>query len=250
MDVAHNAINIAEELGIILKEWKIEHKVVAVTTDNAKSVVNATSRLNIMHIPCLGHTLQLGVKKALELSQVQARVRRIVRYVHKSTKATYQLREKQNMLRIQQSTLKNDCLTRWGSTYEMLLSVKQQEQSVCAVLLETTRRDLMLSSCDLALVEELLLVLKPFNDATEIVGGEKYPTISIIAPLLHKFINIILKEEENDSPITKEVKEAIRTDLTTRYQSDEIQVMLNMAMFLDPRFKSLKEQRKQLFCHI
>ena len=143
------------------------------------------------------------------------------------------------MLKIQQSTLKNDCLTRWGSTYEMLLSVKQQEQSVCAVLLETTRRDLMLSSGDLAVVEELLLVLKPFDDATEIVGGEKYPTISIIAPLLHKFINITLKEEESDSPITKEVKEAIREDLTTRYQSDEIQIMLNMAMFLDPRFKSL-----------
>ena len=68
MDVAHNAINIAEELGIILKEWKIEHKVVAVTTDNAKSVVNATSHLNKMHIPCLGHTLQLGVKKSTRIT--------------------------------------------------------------------------------------------------------------------------------------------------------------------------------------
>ena len=70
------------------------------------------------------------------------RVCRIVCFFHKSTKATYQLSEKQNMLKIQQSTLKNACLTRWGSTYEMLLSVKQQKQSVSAVLLENTRRDL------------------------------------------------------------------------------------------------------------
>ena len=78
-----------------------------------------------------------------------ARVKRLILHFHKSPKATY---------------------------------------NVCAVLLDSEKRsdrDLMLTSQEFFVAEELLAILEPFNDATEVVSGEKYPTIGILLPVLH-----------------------------------------------------------------
>ena len=45
-------------------------------------------------------------------------------------------------------------------------------------------------------MKELVAILKPFNDATEVVSGEKYPTISIITPLIHKLLNVLKATSE------------------------------------------------------
>ena len=39
---------------------------------------------------------------------------------------------------------------------------------------------------EISVAEELIVVLKSFHDATEIISGEKYPTIGIVKPLLKK----------------------------------------------------------------
>ena len=50
----------------MLNDWNIDtEKVVAVVTDNARNMVNAISELGLFNFPCIGHTLQLGVKKGL-----------------------------------------------------------------------------------------------------------------------------------------------------------------------------------------
>jgi len=47
----------------------------------------------------------------------------------------------------------------------------------------------MPTSKEFTVAEELLAILKPFNDTTdsEVVIGERYPTLSIVLPILHKF---------------------------------------------------------------
>ena len=56
----------------LLKEWKINGKVFAATTDNGSNVMNAiVDHLDLIHMPCIGHTLQLSIKKALDLPAVQ-----------------------------------------------------------------------------------------------------------------------------------------------------------------------------------
>ena len=46
----------------IFKEWKITGKVYGSTTDNGGNIVNAcVDYLQLVHIPCIGHTLQLAV---------------------------------------------------------------------------------------------------------------------------------------------------------------------------------------------
>ena len=117
--VAHSVENIAEELDQNMKEWNIHSKVVAATTDNR----NAMEKLELLNLPCVGHTFQLAVKHAFDVppvSRTLAHIKRLVLHFHKSTKSTYKLRDKQALLGLKQESLKNDCVTRWGSTYKML----------------------------------------------------------------------------------------------------------------------------------
>jgi len=87
--------------------------------------------------------------------------------------------------------------------------------------------------------EELLAILKPFNDTTEVVGGERYPTLSIVLPILCKLLHVTLKATNDDTHLAKEIKRVIRADLELRYQDKETETLSRIATYLDPRFKSL-----------
>ena len=95
----HTAEVLASVLEEMLKEWQVRPKIYAATTDNGRNIVNAcVQHMEIFHLPCFGHTMQLAVKKALDLhkvSRVIARCSKLVGFFHHSTKAMYKFREKQ-----------------------------------------------------------------------------------------------------------------------------------------------------------
>jgi len=94
--------------------YGMEEKVIAATTDNGTNVIKAIELLEYFHMPCVGHTLNLAVKKCFELNQVAralARVHKLVGHFHRSTKAMSKLREKQQLLDIVCHQLINDCVT-------------------------------------------------------------------------------------------------------------------------------------------
>ena len=87
---------------------------------------------------------------------------------------------------------------------------------MCAVLLESEKHDirlLMLSSKEFAVAQELTEILKTFHFATQVVSGEKYPTIGIAHPLLHKLLTVTLKQIDGDSSLVKQVKHAVSLNL-------------------------------------
>lgn len=62
----------------------------------------------------------------------------------------------------------------------MLTRFIEQQQAICAVLLESSSQDdqhLVPTDAEISVAEELIVVLKAFHDATEIINGEKYPTM-------------------------------------------------------------------------
>ena len=239
----HNAESLASVLQNVFEDWKITGKVYGATTDNGGNIVNACiNHLKLMHMPCVGHTLQLAVKRALEINRVKralGRCRKCVEHFNKSTKATYKLREKQELLKIPQHALAQDCITRWGSTLHMLQRLQEQQAAIAATLMESKDTHLMPEGSEWKVIDQLVEILTPFNLATETMSGEKYPTISMIIPLLHKLLNVTLKIHVDDDTCTKEIKEAISNDLCSRYQSTTIQKLLKVATYLDPRCKSL-----------
>ena len=84
----HAATNISIAIQQILSDEGIEtEKVVAVATDNAKNMINTISDLDLFNFPCIGHTLQLWVKKTFDVPKVHtalARVGRLVVHFHRS----------------------------------------------------------------------------------------------------------------------------------------------------------------------
>ena len=120
----------------------------------------------------------------------------------------------------------------------MLTRFIEQQQAVCAVLLEDGGdRVLMPSATEFSVIEELVDILKPFNDATEILSGDLYPTIGIVQPVFHRFLSEILAAKSEDNDVVKKIKDAIRQNLSARYQEEGIKTLLDVAMYLDPRFK-------------
>ena len=68
-------------------------------------------------------------------------------------------------------------------------------------------------------------------------------------PILNHFLTVLLVSDCNNKDVAKKIKEKIKQDLITRYQNDEIENVLYISMYLDPRFNSLPmhtEQKKKI----
>ena len=133
----------------------------------------------------------------------------------------------------------------------MLDRVMEQQAPICATLVEVKRMDLLPKDREFSLLEDVLKVLKPFKDVTVQISAEKYVTISAIRPLLHHLINTVLKVEVSDSVAVKAMKADMARNLNSRYQEAAIVQLLDVACFVDPRFKAMpfveEDQREILF---
>ena len=68
------------------------------------------------------------------------------------------------------------------------------------------------------------------------LSGENFVTMSTILPVLHILKNEVLKESENDTQLTKDIKARILTSMEDKYSDLDVSGLLNVACFLDPRF--------------
>ena len=105
LPIEHTPQNIATELSQLLKNWNVGEKLCGSTTGNGMNIINAMKILGVLNFPCMGHTLQLAITKSFDLRAVYkmlAHVRKLVKHFHKSSKATYKLAEKQQLLDVLQ----------------------------------------------------------------------------------------------------------------------------------------------------
>lgn len=145
-----------------------------------------------------------------------ARARRLVGHFHHSAKSSGILRRKQIDLHFPQLCLIQDVSTRWNSSYYMMERIISQQQPLCASLLELRKTDLLPSDSEIASMEAFIEVTRSIAEITEVMGGEKRVTLSIVRPLLHKLINKHLIDKTSDSVLTKTLKKAVVTDLKNR----------------------------------
>ena len=114
----------------------------------------------------------------------------------------------------------------------MVERVVELQQPVCAALLELKRSELMPSDTELAAMSDYLSVM----EITEGLGGEKWVTITMVRPLLHKLLNVHLISSPTDSSLQKSMKKAMLDNLSGRY-TGRILKHITKACFLDPRLK-------------
>ena len=114
----------------------------------------------------------------------------------------------------------------------------EQQQALCAVLAEDGKKwHLMPKDNDITILETLKEVLEPLGPFTDALSGEKHTTLSSVLPLLWKMLSC-LRNKEDDSLLTGEMKSLVRESINQRYENREVQLLLNTATYLDPRFKA------------
>lgn len=238
---SHTGVNIAEGLEGVLQDCNLFLSgLTAVTTDNGSNIVAATNLLDCVRLPCFSHCLNLGVEKASSLpdiSRALARCRCLVSHFNHSPKAAYMFKKKQEDLQHSTQNLIPDVQTRWNSSYYMVQRIIEQQQPLCASMLELKRTDLMPSDVEFQSMEVYIEVMKPLVAITEAIGAQKWVTISTVRPLLHKLLKSHLCANSTDKPLAKKIKAELFADLEKRF-SDRL-LLLSKAAFLDPRLKEL-----------
>ncbi|XP_037389152.1 E3 SUMO-protein ligase ZBED1-like [Pygocentrus nattereri] len=131
----HTSENLAEELLRVAREWGVEHKVVCCVTDNAANITRAIQLLKGTHHPCLAHTINLFVRNALRaMKPTVDKVKAIVEFFHRSTAATQKLKSTQRQMSMVELKLKQECVTRWNSTFHMIQRMLKSKDAVIATL--------------------------------------------------------------------------------------------------------------------
>ena len=80
----------------------------------------------------------------------------------------------------------------------MVERVVELQQPICAILLKLKRSELMPRDTELAVMYDYLSVVDPLAQITEGLGREKWATITMVRPLLHKLLNVHLMSSPTD----------------------------------------------------
>ena len=177
-------------------------------------------------LACFAHTLQLcvkdGLKAATALRSAIQKVGKIVKHVKKSTLAT----EKFETLFGKTLVSRNE--TRWNSQVKMVRRVLEVDPSEVV-----DGEGLVLTGHEKAILKEMVDVLEPFEEATDILQGD-YVSISFAIPC---YFGLLKHLSSSGVRYCKGLRTALKNSLTRRLGMICADPTYIVAAILDPRFK-------------
>ncbi|KAM3850215.1 E3 SUMO-protein ligase ZBED1-like [Diretmus argenteus] len=212
----HTGEEIAQGLRDALESWHLnEDRLVCMTTDSGTNMIKALRLKKWLNLQCFGHKLHNAIDNGVK----DPRIDRAIGLCKK--------------------VLITESPTRWRSRQAMIERVLEQEKAIAHVLGSDKKcRHLMLTWQDLEVLESVNKAVKPLQDFTDALFGETYVTVSFIKPTLSMFRSSLLKPEDDDTDLTKTVKENILSYMTDKYSDPEKDELLDMASLMDPRFRT------------
>ena len=238
----HTGENIKEALSATLQQWNLDQSnQVGITTDSGSNVKSACELLSWTRLSCFGHNLNLAVEKGLadgRVKRVLGLCKSIVAAFSRSWKKQRELGVVQEQKQLPTHKLKADVVTRWGSSYEMVERLIEQMEAIRVVLASDRKSAHLIPSwqdCDV--LDSIVGALKPLKEMTDVLSGEKGVTVSAVKPIVHYITTEVLVAKDEDTGLTKEMKERMKVDLELRYSDSCLDQLLSLASFLDPRFK-------------
>ena len=246
----HTGENLKVSLLEIFEEWNLtpDHQV-AITTDSGSNIKLACRLLGWKRLPCFAHNLDLAITKGLRDSSIEEVLqvcRKVVSKFSQSWKRTRDLAISQRDNELPLHKLKVDCATRWGSTYDMISRIAEQQKAICIVLASDRRCISLLSSLDFESIDSMISVLKPLRELTDILAAEKRVSISAVKPLVQRICNKMLESDSKDTDLAKDMKARIKCDLLRRYDDPEVDRLLSLCSFVDPHFKRRLSEEDRL----
>ncbi|XP_078695029.1 E3 SUMO-protein ligase ZBED1-like [Branchiostoma floridae x Branchiostoma belcheri] len=247
-EVRQTGENITVEIDECLKDFQLEGKVRAMTTDNARAMINATSMSGTgISLGCFAHILNLAAQKMLSARGVPALlgiIRPVITYFRKSYMGKIVLKEKQEALGLPCNSLILDCKTRWNSTYLMVERFVRQYPAIVSATLDDRikkkdefKKLQKASDDDMGKMETFMQVAELLYKMTTAMSSEQKPTAGMVLPMLEK-LRVHFSTSEDDNPFAARLKASVREDLAKRYQDTTQKEFLEEATALDPRFKS------------
>ena len=120
----------------------------------------------------------------------------------------------------------------------MVARVLGQEKAVHQVLSYNRKTAHLIATWqDIEVLESINKALAPLADLTDTISGEDYVIVSTVKLLLHHFSTKALAVENDDTELTRDMKERIKSCLAEKYWDNEVNMLLDIATVLDPRFK-------------
>jgi hypothetical protein len=119
----------------------------------------------------------------------------------------------------------------------MLESIHSQYEELLKLFTEKKPRELhRITSINEDLLEELLMFLKPFLEATKDLEGEKEPTLHLVVPSI-KRLKFHCMVSDDDSATMANLKETAATFLDKKFTPH---LLCETAVFMNPRQKSMR----------
>lgn len=134
----------------------------------------------------------------------------------------------------------------------MLDRLVEQHSAIAAVLSDRlttnikTATALSTNESDWQLCEEMVKLLKPFELATTLLSASSAVTYSMDKPVLKSLLDNFLHASEEDLITLQTVKTLIRNEITKRFKIYEDNITLDLAVYLDPRYKNALSVERRL----
>lgn len=143
---------------------------------------------------------------------------------------------KQERLHLPTHQLVTESPTRWGSRQKMVARVLEQQKAITEVLSsDKNNRHLIPTWQDINVLESMHAALTLLRKFTGYLSGKSY--VTYVKPVLHLLRSSLLKVNEADTQLTKELKTKIMIYLNEKYADPDTDDLLDMATFVVPRFK-------------
>lgn len=244
---SHTAEYLSTTIKNICEKWEIpDEKIVAVTTDNGANIVKAIELAfgRAKHIRCIAHTLNLVVQNSVMVNEIKIfidKVRRIVQWFHQSGVAADQLRNSQKAENVPEGKIKHlvgDVSTRWNSQLHMLERFIAMSGTVGGILLNYPNAPPMIQASEIAVLKEVVKILKPFEKVSEEMCTEKYVSASKAIPII-MCLKQFLEKTDPSHDLAIQLKNSIINEFKKRFEHIQKVHLFNTATFLDTRFKKL-----------
>ncbi|CAL1672038.1 unnamed protein product [Lasius platythorax] len=243
----HTAEVLGRWMKNIMDDWNDKDKVVVMVTDNGPNIVKAEFTYTLefnKHLPCFAHTLNLVATHTMDFydaTVLVTKIKTIVTFFKQSSIAASELRKVSALKLIQ-------CIdTRWNSIYYMLERFILLADTDVSILLKISSLPSMLTAAELLLAKEIPEVLRPVEQVTKELCGEKYVTISIMIPMIYCLKRKIESLRTRlQTPTAQTLIDRLQFQITKRFESITANRIIAVSTILDPRFKRLHFQQNEL----
>lgn len=258
--VSHTAANIRDVIEEVLSDFGLDASKGLLVTDNGSNMTCAASLLKMERRSCLAHCLNNllftdSIAKTNCLKVIVQKCRKIYsallykKALLKTEQEKATLQELANLTteaddfddhNYSQSvpstsyeSIKNDTQTRWNSTLIMIRSILKNKEAIKKCLMQIEKFDLIFENHEIAQMKELVQILTPFEELTQLLSISKSPSGPRSFFKIHELYDSI-KASIDDCPDHCELLTKLEENFFKRMKMDE---QLLVSVLLDANLK-------------